>query len=58
MPAYKAKGSSKKAFNTAVGKNMHELAIANKSRATPRPQKQMVAISISEAKGGSKKKKK
>ena len=55
MPAYKAKSGSKKDFNSAVSKNMHEL---NKPGVKERPQKQKIAIAISEARGGSKKKKK
>lgn len=52
MPAHKAKGNSKKAFNKAVSQNMHEL---NKPGVKARPQKQKVAIAISEAKSKKKK---
>lgn len=53
MPAHKAKGKSKKAFNKAVSANMHELAKNPKGRS----HKQMVAIALSEARGGKKRKK-
>jgi hypothetical protein len=51
MPAHKAKGSGKKAFNEAVSANMHELS---KPGAKKRPQKQKIAIAMSEARGGKK----
>ncbi len=54
MPAHRAANSSKKAFNKAVSQNMHEL---NKPGVRERPQAQKVAIALSEARGGSKKKK-
>lgn len=53
MPAHRAIGRSRKAFNAAVSANMHEL---NKPGAKPRSQKQKVAIAISEARGHKKKK--
>jgi hypothetical protein len=53
MPLQKAHGRSKKAVNKAVSANMHELT-HHGSR--PRSQKQKVAIAISAAKGGKKKK--
>lgn len=51
MPAHKAANKSKKSLNKAVSKNMHEL---NKPGVKSRPQKQKVAIAISQAKGGKK----
>lgn len=55
MPAHKAKSNSKKDINSAVSKNMHEL---NKPGVKKRSQAQKIAIAISEAKSGNKKKKK
>lgn len=52
MPAHVAKGKSKKSFNKAVSANMHELS---KSGSKNRPQKQKVAIAMSEARGKKKK---
>lgn len=53
MPLKKG-GKSKKSFQKAVSANMHELT-HNGSR--PRSQKQKIAIALSAARGGKKRKK-
>lgn len=58
MPAVRAKGTSKKAVQKAVAKNMQGLVAANKERPKDkqRSQAQMVAIAFSESRGGKKRK--
>lgn len=53
MPTHKAQGKSKKSFNKAVSANMHELS---KPGSKNRSQAQKVAIAMSEARGGKKRK--
>lgn len=55
MPLQKAKGRGKRAMQAAVSANMHELT--HNGRKT-RTQRQKIAIALSAARGGSKKKKK
>lgn len=58
MPLKKATSKSKKAIQSAISYNMHELSMDNKKKGKsrgangkPRSRKQMIAIAISKAKG-------
>jgi len=51
MPLKEAKGKSKKAIQQAVSANIREL----KASKTKRPQKQIIAIALSSARGDKKK---
>jgi hypothetical protein len=58
MPLKKASGRSKKAVQKAASYNISELTQANKSKAAgeKRSRKQIIAIGLSAARGGKKRK--